>query len=151
MAKTFPASQHPLIRAVLNRLIPADAGFPAAGDLDLIDHLDRAAGSSAGTRRLFVDGMRQIALESEQRHGQGFEDLDAAKQDAVLQHVEREHLAFFEALVRDVYQRYYSHPTVIQLLGMEARPPQPLGHMLPPFDAAVTRTMSKRAALYRQG
>ncbi len=150
MARAFPASQHPLIRAVLNRLIPEGSGFPGAGDLELLDHLDRAAGSSAGTRRMFVEGMRQIGLESERRYAKGFEDLDSAEQDAVLRHVEREHRTFFEALVLQVYQGYYSHPTVIQLLGMEVRPPQPLGHTLPPFDAALTRSMSKRAALYRQ-
>jgi gluconate 2-dehydrogenase subunit 3-like protein len=150
MARVFPASQRPLIRAVLNRLIPAGGGFPGAADLDLLDHLDGAACSSSAARRMFVEGMRQIGLESERRHGKGFEDLVAAEQDAVLRHVEAEHRAFFEALVSHVYQGYYSHPAVIQLLGLEARPPQPLGHSLPPFDAAVTGPMSKRRALYRQ-
>ncbi len=150
MARVFPASQHPLIRAVLNRLIPAGGGFPGAGDLDLLDHLDRAAVSSAGTRRMFVEGVRQIGLESERRHAKGFEDLAVAEQDAVLRNIESERRAFFETLVSHVYQGYYSHPTVIQLLGLEGRPPQPLGHALPPFDAAVTHSMSKRGALYRQ-
>ena len=81
---------------------------------------------------------------------QNIEALAAEEQDAVLRDVEGEHPAFFEAVVSHVYQAYYSHPTVIQLLGLEARPPQPLGHALPPFDAAITRSMSKRGALYRQ-
>ena len=68
----------------------------------------------------------------------------------MLRHVEGEHRAFFEGLVSHVYQGYYSHPTVIQLLGLEARPPQPLGYTLPPFDAAITRPMSKRGALYQR-
>ena len=98
---------------------------------------------------MFVEGMRRIGVESERRHAKVFEDLAAAEQDAVLRHVESEHRAFFEALVSQVYQGYYSHPAVIQLLGLEVRPPQPLGHALPPFDATLSRSMGQRGALYR--
>lgn len=150
MASVFPFSQHPMIKAVLNRLVPAGAGFPGAGDLDLIAHLDGAANAAAATRRMFVEGMRQIGVESERRHAKSFEDLAAAEQDAVLRHVEGEHRAFFEALVSQVYTSYYSHAVVIQLLGLEARPPQPLGHALPPFDPTITRVMSARRPLYRR-
>src|SRR5262245_49008564 len=125
MARVFPASQRPLVRAVLNRLIPSGGEFPAAGDLDLADHLDRVAASSAATRRMFVEGLRLISVGAERQHAKAFEDLAPAEQDAVLRSVEREHHAFFEALVSHVYQSYYNHPTVIQLLGLEPRPPQP--------------------------
>lgn len=100
-------------------------------------------------RRTFAEGLRQIGIESERRHGRVFEDLDGAAQDAVLRLVEGERPVFFESLVRHVYQGYYSHPAVIRLLGLEARPPQPLGHALPAFDVAITRSMSRRGALYR--
>ena len=150
MPKALAASQRALLRSALDRLIPAGGGFPGAGDLDdLLDHLDGAAASSPGMRRMFAEGLRQIGIESERRHGRVFEDLDGAAQDAVLRHVEGEHPAFFEALVRHAYQGYYSHPTVVRLLGLEARPPQPLGHACPAFDAAITRSMSQRGALYR--
>ena len=150
MAKVFPASQLPLLRAALNRLIPPGGDFPGAGDLDLLDDLDRVAASSPAARRMFVEGLRQITSESERRNARAFEDLAPAEQDAVLRNVEGEHRAFFESLVSHVYQAYYSHPTVIQLLGLEAWPPQPLGHALPPFDPAITHSMSKRGAMYRQ-
>lgn len=150
MGRVFPPRTHALIRAAMNRLVPAGAGFPGAGDLDLIDALDRVAGESAATARLFVEGVRQIGAESERRHGPAFEDLGGSDQDAVLQAVEREQPAFFEALVRWVYVLYYSHPTVIPLLGLEMRPPQPLGHVLPPFDTALTEAMRKRGPLFRQ-
>ena len=150
MPSVFPASQHPMIRTVLNRLVPAGSGFPGAGDLDLLDHLDRAANASASSRRMFVEGFQRIALESESRHARVFEELSGSEQDSVLRHVESERRAFFEALVSRVYESYYSHPDVIRLLGLEARPPQPLGHTLPPFDSSVTRSMGQRGPLYRQ-
>ena len=150
MARVFAASQHVLIRAVLNRLVPPGDAFPGAGDLDLLDHLEGAACSSADVRRMFVEGMRQVGFESERRHRRAFEELAAAEQDAVLRHVEGASPRFFDALVSQVYQGYYSHPTVVRLLGLEIRPPQPLGHALPPFDPTLTRSMSQRGALYRE-
>jgi len=150
MAGAFSVSQIPLLRAALNRIIPPGGDFPGAGDLDLLDHLDRVACASARARRMFVEGVRLIALESERRHGTSFEDLAPAEQDTVLRHVEAGQRAFFEVFVSEVYQAYYSHPTVVVLLGLEVRPPQPLGHALLPFDAAVTRPPAGRGALYRQ-
>ena len=150
MPSVFPVSQHPMIKAVLNRLVPAGAGFPGAGDLDLIELLDRAASAHASTRRMFVEGMRQISVESARRHGKSFQDLPAAEQDGLLRYVEGQQRAFFEALVSHVYTSYYSHATVIELLGLEVRAPQPLGHALPPFDPTITRAMSERRPFYRR-
>jgi hypothetical protein len=150
MARAFSDSQTPLLKAVLNRLVPPGGDFPGAGELDLLDHLDRVACASPAARRTFVEGVRQIALESERRHGQSFEALASGEQDAVLRQVEADQRVFFEALVSQVYQAYYNHPTIIALLELEARPPQPLGHALPPFDAAIMRSTSGRAALYRR-
>src|SRR5262245_53434943 len=103
MARAFPDSQIPLLRAALNRLVPPGGDFPGAGDLDLLDHLDRVACASPHARRMFVEGVRLIALESDRRHGTSFADLASAEQDAVLRHVETGQRAFFEAFVSAVY------------------------------------------------
>ena len=151
MARAFSDSQIPLLKAALNRIIPSGGDFPGGGDLDLLDHLDRVACRTPRARRMFVEGLRQIVLESERRYGKPFEDLaTSAEQDAVLRHVETGQRAFFDAFVSEVYQAYYSQPTIVTLLGLEARPPQPLGHALPPFDATITRPAGGRAPLYRQ-
>lgn len=150
MGRAFSDSQIPMLKAALNRLVPPGGDFPGAGDLDLLDHVDRVACGSPRARRMFVEGVRQIVLESERRHGQSFEALASREQDAVLRHVEAGQRAFFEALVSHVYQAYYNHPTIIALLELEARPPQPLGHALAPFDAAIIRSAGARAPLYRK-
>lgn len=150
MPRAFSGFQVPLLKAALNRLVPPGGDFPGAGDLDLLDHLDRVACTTPSTRRMFVEGVRQIALESERRHGQSFENLASGDQDVVLRQVEAGQGAFFEAFVSTVYQAYYNDSAVIALLGLEARPPQPLGHALPPFDAAIMRSTAGRAAIYRK-
>jgi hypothetical protein len=149
MARVFADSQVPVMRACLNRLIPAEGDFPGAGDLDLVDHLDRVAAASAATRRMFADGVRAIELESEHRHTRAFAELDGPTQDAVLEGVERVHPVFFEALVCAVYGAYYSHAAVIERLGLDVRAPQPLGHALAQFPEAITEAIGKRPPLYR--
>jgi hypothetical protein len=149
MGRVFADAQVAVMRACLNRLIPAEGDFPGAGDLELVDHLDRVAAASTATRRMFAEGVRAIELESERRHTRAFAELDGPAQDAVLEGVERTHPLFFEALVCAVYGAYYSHPAVIEQLGLEVRAPQPLGHALAQFPAAITEAIGKRPAFYR--
>jgi Gluconate 2-dehydrogenase subunit 3 len=146
-AQVFTSSQAALLRLVLNRLVPASGAFPAAGDLGLVEHLDRAAGAIPGSRRLLLEGLRQIEMLGG-RWG-GFAALHGEEQDAVLREVEKGHPRPFEALLEQTYSAYYSHPMVVQLLGVEG-PPQPLGFPLEPFDSGLTENVRRRAPIYRR-
>jgi choline dehydrogenase-like flavoprotein len=44
----------------------------------------------------------------------------------------------------------YSHPTIVRLLGMEGRPPQPRGHHLEPLDLSLLDNIKQRQPIYRQ-
>lgn len=145
-AQVFTPSQAALLRLVLNRFVPAGGVFPAAGDLGLVEHLDRAGGAAPATRRLLLEGLRQI--ESLGGQSGGFGTLPEEEQDAVLRDVETRHPAAFEALLQQTYSAYYSHPTVVQLLGVEG-PPQPRGFALEPFDSGLTDTVQRRPPIYR--
>jgi len=150
MARVFEPGTHALLRAVLNRLIPAGNQFPGAGDVELLPRLDEAAGASPMAIRMYVDGVQQITLESERRYQRRFEELAGAEQDSVLRAIDQERPVFFESLLRQVYVLYYSQPIVMPLLGLEAGSPQPAGHALPPFDPALTRAMGQRPPFYRR-
>ena len=150
MPAFFVASQQMLLSAVLNRLIPATDDFPGAGDLGIASYVDMVVGRFADLRRLFAEGLTHIALASQARQGQEFIDLADDHKDAVLRRVETLHPAFFEALVQHTYSGYYSHPTVIRLLGLEARPPQPRGYHLEPLDLTLLDNVKQRGPLYRQ-
>jgi hypothetical protein len=143
------ASQFQLMTSLLNRLIPASQGLPGAGDLGVAGYLDGAIGASAELKRTFAAGLTQLTLESQQQHGEAFSTLASEQQDALLRHVEASAPAFFAALVFHTYRGYYSHPLVLQRLGLEARPPQPRGHHLEPFDLRLLDAMQARAPLYR--
>jgi hypothetical protein len=150
MPAFFVASQQTLLSHVLNRLIPATDDFPGAGDLGVSSYVDTVVGRSAELKRLFAEGLTHIALASQALQGQEFIILAEDQKDAVLRQVETLHPSFFEALVQHTYSGYYSHPTIIRLLGLEARPPQPRGYHLEPLDLTLLDNVKQRGPLHRQ-
>lgn len=145
----FAEAQRELVTGVLNRIVPASGAFPGAGDLGVAGYVDGVVGRSPELRRLFAQGLMHIAIVSQQRFGQEFVSLSEADQDAVLRQVESSQAEFFNALVTHTYSGYYSHPTVIRLLGLEARPPQPRGYELEPLDLSLLERVKQRGQKYR--
>jgi hypothetical protein len=139
----FDATQRALLRAVLNRIVPPHADRAGAGDLDIGTSLERTLADSARLRRLFLDGLHDIAISSTA----DFVDLSPTDQTVVLQAVEQAHPAFFSTLVEHTYRGYYTHPLVQRALS--SRPPQPIGYELPPFDPALLDTQRQRAPFWR--
>ena len=146
----FATAQRELLVSVLNRLVPAAGAFPGAGDLDVAGYIDRVVGQSAALKRLFAQGLVHITLTSQAQYAQPFTALFEGQRDAVLRHVEATAPQFFEALVTHTYSGYYSHPTVVRLLGMEARPPQPRGYHLEALDLSLLDNVKQRQPIYRQ-
>ena len=138
-----------LLTAVLNRLVPADAEFPGAGDLGVGAFLEETVGRDPALRRLFLEGLGAITAACHARSGKAFEDATDGDRDAALGEVQAARPAFFDALLVHAYSGYYSRPEVVRLLGLEAWPPQPRGHLMDPFDPALLATVRRRAPSYR--
>ena len=141
--------QMPLIRSILDRIVPAQDKKPGAGQLGIAEYLDRTVGASARLKKLFTRGLAQIEITSHARHSSEFADLSAEQQDAVLSDVESAEAEFFEALVRQTYNGYYTNSGVLELLGLEARPPQPRGYDVEPGDLSLLENVKKRGKVYR--
>ncbi|MBV9355485.1 MAG: gluconate 2-dehydrogenase subunit 3 family protein [Chloroflexi bacterium] len=137
--------QRELLRLVLNRIVPARRDLPGAGDLGVGDSIEHTLAVDIRLRRLFLDGLASIATAAPAP----FSDLDAAAQTALLRGVEQQAPAFFAALVDHGYRGYYTQPRVLAAIGLEPRPPQPLGHRLPPFDPELLRQQRDRAPFWR--
>jgi len=146
----FAAAQRELLAVVLNYLVPAAGAFPGAGDLGVGSYLDRVVGQSAALKRLFAQGLVQITLTSQAQYAQPFSVLLEGQCEAVLRHVETTAPEFFEALVTHTYSGYYSDPTIVRLLGLEGRPPQPRGYHLEPLDLSLLDNIKQRQPIYRQ-
>src|SRR5262245_59031144 len=138
-----------LMRAALNRIVPASGAFPGAGDLGIMSYVDAQIGRSAELRRLFARGVTQIDITSQELYTQEFRNLAEHQQDTVLRRVEAHNSEFFTALVTYTYSGYYSHSLIVRLLGLESHPPQPRGHELEPLDLSLLDRMKQRKPLYR--
>ena len=122
-------SQIELVRCVLDRIVPPEGRMPGGGEAAL-EGVDRAAGAQRDYRTLWSNGLAQIEVAAWSRHGRPFVELSEEERDGVLTLVDAVEPRFLQSLVRETYVAYYSNPRVVELLGLEPRPPQPRGHHL---------------------
>jgi hypothetical protein len=69
---------------------------------------------------------------------------------ARLQALAREEPAVFQALLGQAYGAYYTHPRVVETLGLPPRPPFPKGYDVPATDFSLLDPVRRRAKLYRE-
>jgi hypothetical protein len=126
-----------VIAPLLDTLLPGDGDMPAAGGV-------------AGLAER-VAAVAEPVLAALPR---AFDAADGVLREEMLRAVEASAPAAFERLVAAAYVAYYTTPGVQAVLarshGYAARPPQPLGHELPPFDAALLDRQRARPPFWRQ-
>lgn len=134
--------QRALLRAVLNCIVPPRGELAGAGDLDVGASIERTLFTSASLRRLFLDGLAELAVA-------GFLNLSSTDQVGMLERLEQTRPAFFAALVEHTYRGYYTLPVVQAAIGYEG-PPQPRGNTLPVFDLELLAKQRQRAPFWRR-
>jgi hypothetical protein len=142
--------QRRLLVAVLDRIVPPNGALTGAGGLGVDAAIDRTLAQTPRLRRLFLDGLAEIAVAAECQAGQDFLALDAAAQERILRAVEEAEPAFFAALVEHTYRGYYVRPEVHAAIGYTTRPPQPLGHELAPWREELLQVQLDRAPFWRR-
>ncbi len=148
MPRFLSQSQHTLVTAVLDRLIHPQGDMLGAGEVGTADYLDGIAAESTQLARLFSDGLQDIEIAAA-RTGASFEELDGDRKDEILRSVEADSPEFFDALVRYTYNGYYSNPKVVEVLGLDPRPPQPRGNRVERGDLSSLETVMERGQAYR--
>lgn len=117
--QVFSPAQRLLLDAALDRIIPPQGDRPGAGALGVSDFVASAAAGEPGLVRLFVQGLAALEIAAAERGADGFASLPPESQDAALQAVEASHAAFFDQLVLQVYNGYYTNLTVFEAIGYE--------------------------------
>ena len=135
------SGEHPL-ELLLDLMIPGDADFPEPSSLLLADAM--IAHERFGP---FAEAMLA-------RMPDEFAALDAAAARKAVEAIERGEPAVFDAFITGLYSLYYVHPAVLEAVehvsGYAARPPQPLGYELAPFDPAIVAVPAARGRQYRE-
>ena len=137
------------LSAVVDTLLPGDddppplpSGTDAAVATKLAEHL------VAGRDRARHEAVLQ-AIASAARGEEAFLRANAAERIASVRRVEAEMRGPFQALVALVLHDYYEAEAVLSAVGWRAEPPQPEGHVLPPFDEALLEPVRRRGPTWR--
>ncbi len=155
--RIFTDHQRDLLTAALNRIIPAQDKFPGAGDIDGAAWVeqaviaraaaDKAAGRTPDLRRLFTEGLAQLEIAAAQRAAAAFAQLSPEHQDDALRQVESDHPDFFNALVRQCYNSYYTNPDIFDRIGYTI--PSPPDYQPLPFDERLLEPQRRRGQMWR--
>lgn len=133
------------LTAVLNALIPADQGFPAAGSEDI---------QVAFAKDVAADGNQDLVFRLLRALPEDFMSRSPADREEALRGVEADQPAVFGAVLRHVYNAYWSNPAVREVLeqveGYPARPPLYEGYELEKFDPDVLAVQRERAPFWRK-
>lgn len=134
------------LSAALDRLLPAHEELSGAGAMGLAVHV-----SSEAARYPALGVALRAALDALPA---GFAGLDGAAQDEALRAVEAADPLAFAGLLNLAYNAYYTQEPVLRLIerrtGYAARPPQPLGYELAPFDESVLAVVRQREPFWRK-
>jgi hypothetical protein len=126
------------LSAAVDTLLPGDDGSPPLPS-------GTAAGVAAKLEHLVV----LQAIASAAQGEEAFMRADAPGRIAAVRRVEAEMRGPFQALVLQVLQDYYETEAVILAMGWRAEPPQPLGHVVPPFDETLLDLVKRRGPTWR--
>ena len=133
------AAQGVALTAALNQLIPAGAGMPAAGDVQVARYIDGVMADAPHLRQPILGLLTQLP-DAEQ-----ITQLPVAELEARLASLQQAQPEQFAVLLQATYTGYYSHPTVLAKLGW-----------LPPgqdqaesFDVRLLDDVIARGPIYR--
>ena len=134
-------------RAVLDEIIPArDASLAGAGSLGVGTYVEARLGDATS---LVQGGLVALDALARDRGAEGFADLPCEERAPLIREVAASHPGFVESLVFHTYNGYYQHPSVSVAIGLEARPPYPLGYELEEGDLGLLEDVRKREKFYR--
>lgn len=133
------------LAAIADVIIPPSAkyGVPGAGDPAIVAEM------AGDARRRLEKLKRALALLDEAAGGDGFAALEPDARTAVGEGFRTAHPAAATMLQNLAAQCYYRDDRVVASLGMELRPPHPVGFEVPDGDWSLLDPVRRRDRLYR--
>ena len=150
MLKFFIHDKLNLIKELLNLLIPSDKIFPAAGDLGVYKYIDDKVIHNSNLQKLYQEGFNFINDESYYNYNTDFLSLELNKKYDLLKNVEKCRPKFFNNLLLNTYNGYYTNNHILNLLGPHTRPPQPLGYnIIEEVNINMLKKVINRGNIYK--
>lgn len=148
--QVFSPAQRSLLTGVINRIIPPNDKMPGAGNLGIAAFIEDAAATTTRLTRLFNEGLAQIAVAAGPDASSGFENLSDTAKDDLLRSIEEANPAFFEQLVLQTYNGYYTNPEVFELVGYDIPKPAPPGAHPELLDVSLLDQQRNREPFWKK-
>jgi len=148
--QVFSTDQRFLLTAVINRIIPPNENMPGAGDLGIGAYIENVAAANSVLTRLFNDGLAEISVAAGQRSTEVFNGLSDQSKDELLRVVETAHPAFFDQLVLQTYNGYYTNPEVFKAIGYELPDPPKPGDQPELLDVSLLDQQHRREPFWKK-
>ena len=143
-ARFLTEAERTVLRAVMDRLVPAVDDLPGAGTMGLLDRVEAMAGAHHPFHFALLALLGGLPAAT-------FAGLAGADQDKAIARFETAHPAVFNAALEVVYLAYYADPRVHGRIAWRGGPLQPDGFTLPPFDEAILDKGRRRPPFWRHG
>ncbi len=116
-----PSLDKKMLRAVADRIVPADEKTPGATGSGAFDYLWSQLSPGGDLFNLqgeYADALRGVnALAQEQGSGENFAGLKISEQDEVLRAFEKQNPRFFARMVEHVQEGFYISQAAWDLIG----------------------------------
>jgi hypothetical protein len=138
------AAEQETLRIVVRHMIPAslEIGVPGADDPAILADIVRSVDRDRAT-------LRQALRAVEAAAGAPFADLPEARQAAVLARFRADEPVLAGVVEAVTARCYYRDDRVLKSIGVEARPPFPLGYQIEEGDWSLLEPVRARGRIYR--
>ena len=133
---------------LLDMIIPPDPdrGMPGAGELDFVGYVAEFAPDRIGAIQLELERLNQAARD---QYEGTFADLDGDERNDLVDGLRSIDAQFAQNIVVQTMACYYQDDRVVVALGMEARPPFPIGNEVKTGDLSLLAPVRERKQIYR--
>lgn len=141
--------QQLLLRAVMDEMIPAGDGMPAASEVGGVEYLAELATKAPSLGEELQKSLSALVTVTSKQFARDFSALPQDKRIAVLRDLEKSDSEAFGNLKGYVCESYYTQPTIWKLIGYDVHGTEGSTSGLEIFDETLLTKVKTMAAFYR--
>ena len=136
--------------ALIDEIIPAASGMPAASQVGTLAYWELLAGVEAELVTVVETAIRRVDAASREQFGRPFAETRSNDRRAAVSAFSEADAALFAQLRNYIYEGYYLDPLVWERLEYEPFPTGSGGPKMAPFDAALLTRVRAMPRRYRE-
>jgi hypothetical protein len=137
------------LNKILKIIIPSDQnkGLPGADEIKFLDFLEKF-------HPYFIEELsRELSVihsAAEKKYLRSMKELNEAELFSLLTELKKVNDSLLNELTLLVYEGYYQHQSVLEILNINGRAPFPLGHEVVKGDYKLLGPVKKMKKIYKQ-